>query len=182
MQQPDRTTGDFARSSRRHFLANAVLSGGPLALALLSSQQSEAKPVEPDLGLRSFDLTPKLPHTPPRATAMISMFMQGGPSQVDLMDPKPLLNKMHLQKFPGDIKYDKRGRSKLANPGHSVEIQEVRPERHRSVGVAAGFVGDCRRRSCHPVDAHGSQQSRPIDSRDEQRPNATGAGRHSAVG
>jgi hypothetical protein len=37
---------------------------------------------------------------------MISMFMQGGPSQVDLLDPKPLLNKLHLKKFPGKIKYD----------------------------------------------------------------------------
>jgi len=32
--------------------------------------------------------------------------MQGGPSQVDLLDPKPLLNKLHLKKFPGKIKYD----------------------------------------------------------------------------
>ena len=106
MEQPVRTTEDLVRSSRRHFLAKTALSGGPLALAWLSSQQAEAKPVKPDLGLRSFDLKPKSPQGAPRATAMISMFMQGGPSQVDLMDPKPLLNKMHLQKFPGEIKYD----------------------------------------------------------------------------
>ena len=37
---------------------------------------------------------------------MISMFMQGGPSQIDLLDPKPILNKLHMQKFPGKIKYD----------------------------------------------------------------------------
>ena len=42
---------------------------------------------------------------------MISMFMQGGPSHIDLFDPKPELNKRHLQTFTGDIKYDNAGRS-----------------------------------------------------------------------
>jgi hypothetical protein len=37
---------------------------------------------------------------------MISLFMQGGPSAVDLCDPKPLLNKHHGEKFAGEIKYD----------------------------------------------------------------------------
>jgi len=31
---------------------------------------------------------------------MISMFMQGGPSQIDLFDPKPELDKLDGQKFP----------------------------------------------------------------------------------
>ena len=34
------------------------------------------------------------------------MFMQGGPSHLDLFDPKPELDKRHLQSFVGDIKYD----------------------------------------------------------------------------
>jgi uncharacterized protein (DUF1501 family) len=37
---------------------------------------------------------------------MISMFMQGGPSHLDLFDPKPELTKRHLQNFTGEIKYD----------------------------------------------------------------------------
>ncbi|HQZ64016.1 MAG TPA: DUF1501 domain-containing protein, partial [Planctomycetaceae bacterium] len=44
-----------------------------------------------------------------QATAMISMFMQGGPSHIDLFDPKPELNKLHLQTYTGDIKYDNAG-------------------------------------------------------------------------
>ena len=94
------------KSSRRHFLAATALSGAPMTLAWLSDQSALAKPVKPDLGVRSFDLLSKPTPKPPKATAMISMFMQGGPSQMDLMDPKPLLNKMHLQRFPGEIKYD----------------------------------------------------------------------------
>ena len=37
---------------------------------------------------------------------MISMFMLGGPSQIDLFDPKPELVKRHGQTFPGDVKFD----------------------------------------------------------------------------
>ena len=40
---------------------------------------------------RLYDLTPKQPHARPRARAIIQLFMQGGPSQVDLFDPKPKL-------------------------------------------------------------------------------------------
>ncbi|MBQ17809.1 MAG: hypothetical protein CMJ65_11860 [Planctomycetaceae bacterium] len=46
---------------------------------------------------RLFDLAPKQPHEPPRAKAIIQLFMQGGPSQVDLFDPKPTLTRHHGQ-------------------------------------------------------------------------------------
>ncbi len=91
---------------RRHFMAGLAMGSIPLALAGSATRCFAEDPVKPDLGVPRFDLTPKQPPKPPKAKAMISMFMQGGPSQVDLMDPKPLLNEMHLQKFPGDIKYD----------------------------------------------------------------------------
>src|SRR5206468_432934 len=66
-----------------------------------------------------YDLTPKVPHTRPRAQAMISLFMQGGPSHLDLFDPKPMLAKYHGQKFPGEIKYDNAAQASakvLASP------------------------------------------------------------------
>ncbi len=42
---------------------------------------------------------------------MISLFMQGGPSHIDLFDPKPEINKRHMTKFDGDIKYDNAAES-----------------------------------------------------------------------
>src|SRR5438094_2624593 len=39
------------------------------------------------------DLKPRKPHFPPKAKAVIHLFMNGGPSQVDLFDPKPMLRK-----------------------------------------------------------------------------------------
>jgi hypothetical protein len=38
-------------------------------------------------------LAPQHPHHPPRAKSVIFLFMGGGPSQVDLFDPKPQLHK-----------------------------------------------------------------------------------------
>ena len=98
---------DSSRSTRRHFLAGSAMSIAPLALNyLLQQDNASAAPFKPDLERPTFDLKPKPPHSPPQATAMISLFMQGGPSQVDLLDPKPALNKLDGQKFPGTIKYD----------------------------------------------------------------------------
>ncbi len=92
--------------SRRHFLASSLLRGGPLAIACLLADQALAEPKKPLAANPHLDLKARQPPRKPRATAMISMFMQGGPSQIDLLDPKPVLNTMHMEKFPGKIKYD----------------------------------------------------------------------------
>lgn len=45
------------------------------------------------------DLAPKPPHFQPRAKSVIQLFMNGGPSQMDLFDPKPMLEKLHGQSY-----------------------------------------------------------------------------------
>ncbi|MBL9093129.1 MAG: DUF1501 domain-containing protein [Planctomycetaceae bacterium] len=94
-------------SSRRHFLATQTMSLGGVALAwLLQDEAARAAPAQPALEPPKFDLLPKPTRRPPQATAMISFLMQGGPSHVDLFDPKPELTKRDGQKIPGEIKYD----------------------------------------------------------------------------
>jgi hypothetical protein len=91
--------------SRRHFIERNGFNLGALGLAwLLKRDGALAKPI--DLEAQHYDLLPKKPQFQPRARAMISMFMQGGPSQVDLFDPKPELTKHSGEKFTGDIKFD----------------------------------------------------------------------------
>jgi ATP-dependent DNA helicase RecG len=51
-------------------------------------------PVKPGENL-PLNLKARLPHFAPKATAMISQFMHGGPSHVDLLDPRPELQKNH---------------------------------------------------------------------------------------
>ncbi len=93
--------------SRRHLLEQQAYSIGGLALAWLMQQDAaRAAPAKPLLEPQTFDLKPKPTVKPPQARAMISLFMQGGPSHIDLCDPKPELNKRHLQTYTGDIKYD----------------------------------------------------------------------------
>lgn len=53
-------------------------------------------------GAKSYDLKPRSPHFEPKATSVIQLFMHGGPSQMDLFDPKPVLDKHH-----GEAYFDK---------------------------------------------------------------------------
>ncbi len=80
--------------------------GGTAMAWLLQRQKLAADPLKPDLVREAHSLTPKTPHAAPKARAMISIFMQGGPSHIDLTDPKPLLAKYAGEPFPGEIKYD----------------------------------------------------------------------------
>jgi hypothetical protein len=98
---------DSIRSTRRHFLASQSFSVGSVALAwLIGNEPAQAKPARPDLAPPRYTLEPRSPAHEPRAKAMISLWMQGGPSQVDLFDPKPELQRRSGQPFPGEIKYD----------------------------------------------------------------------------
>jgi len=55
---------------------------------------------------RIYNLKPKQPHSEPKAKAVIQLFMQGGPSQVDLFDPKKKLDKFHGQSVFNDLAAD----------------------------------------------------------------------------
>jgi Protein of unknown function (DUF1501) len=86
--------------TRRAFLARYAGSLGGLALAhLLAADRARAA----EDGRPAGPLAPKAPHHPPRARAVISLFQHGGPSQVDLFDPKPELTKRHGQPYPGEL-------------------------------------------------------------------------------
>ena len=93
--------------ARRHFMLQGSFGIGGLALAwLVQRDQALSAPPKPNLDSKVYNLEPKPTIASPKATAMISMFMQGGPSHIDLFDPKPELTSRHMQTFTGDIKYD----------------------------------------------------------------------------
>ncbi len=132
-------------AGRRHFLARGAMSLAPLAAACLYREQLQAAPVKPELARKSFDLLPSQPQRVPRASAMISMFMQGGPSQMDLMDPKPELNRLDGQKFPGTIKYDNAAQASskvLGSPWKFRKHGECGTEISELLPGLAGIVDD----------------------------------------
>jgi len=89
-----------SRPSRRDFFSSMAdgLHGAALAL-LLGGDLRAASIVQP----RVYDLKPKQPHFPGRAKSVIQLFMTGGPSQVDLFNPKPMLQKFAGQATSRDL-------------------------------------------------------------------------------
>ena len=51
-------------------------------------------------------LAPRMPHFAPKAKHVIFMFMEGGPSQYELFDPKPTLEKYHGSALPPSLTKD----------------------------------------------------------------------------
>ena len=89
--------------TRRHFFGRAAAGIGTAALAsllnrsLLRSQAAEA-----------FKGALSQPHFPPRAKRVIYLFMAGGPSQIDLFDYKPKLEKLHQTELPESVRMGQR--------------------------------------------------------------------------
>ncbi len=123
--------------TRRQFLAHNALGMGGVALAwLLRQDKLLAAPHIPRAD-RAFDMTAKPPHAPPRARAMISLFMHGGPSHVDLLDPKPELTRHSGNDYQGEVVYSFANRAskklfgspwKFAKHGQcGTEVSELLP-------------------------------------------------------
>jgi hypothetical protein len=84
--------------SRRRFFRDCAGGIGTIALAELLARDGRAA------GLPEVNpLAPKKPHFPPKAKNVIFMFMEGGPSQMDLFDPKPELQKWSGKPLPESI-------------------------------------------------------------------------------
>jgi hypothetical protein len=80
--------------SRREALLRSGTGFGSLALADLMINESNAEVGKMD------PLAPKKSHYPSKAKHVVHLFMNGGPSQVDTFDPKPMLDKYHGKPLP----------------------------------------------------------------------------------
>jgi hypothetical protein len=96
--------------SRRRFLQRAGAGFGVLALASLLRQEGLLAAEAP-----SGPLAPRQPHYPPRAASVIFLFMSGGPSHVDLFDPKPDLIRLAGQPIPESFGHFKTRRNVAKN-------------------------------------------------------------------
>jgi len=86
------TPAQFERiHTRRDFFRRSAGGVGMIALAELLRADSGKKP-----------------HFPAKAKSVIFMFMEGGPSQLDLFDPKPALAKWHGKPLPPSLTKDLR--------------------------------------------------------------------------
>ena len=81
--------------TRRRFLQNCGTGMGALALGSLLNDKLFAAPGA-NLGLGA-------PHFAPKAKNIIYLFQSGGPSHLDLFDPKPELTKRNGQTVPEEL-------------------------------------------------------------------------------
>ena len=126
--------------SRRDFFSRMTdgVYGGALAY-LLGGDLLSSNPALAAVGERKvYDLMPQKPHFEPKAKALIHLFMNGGPSQLDLFDPKPMLKKYEGQppsrEIANDIEFIEDAGGLMPSPfkftkhGQSgIEISELMP-------------------------------------------------------
>jgi hypothetical protein len=101
----------FNPLNRREFLGRFAMGlGGAAAAGLFNRESRGAAPME-----NPFKGILPAPHVAPKANRIIYLFMSGGPSQLDLFDYKPLLNKMNGQDLPAGVRMGQRLTGMSAN-------------------------------------------------------------------
>jgi len=115
------------RVTRRQLFGSTAQGIGGIALASLMGQQSASAGIP---GL------PGLPHFAPKAKRVVCLWQGGGPSHVDLYDPKPMLQKMAMQDIPASV----RGATRLSTMSASYAKWPITPaikpfERYGKSGI-----------------------------------------------
>ncbi|MFN9719933.1 MAG: DUF1501 domain-containing protein [Planctomycetota bacterium] len=92
---------------RRHFLGQTGLGLGSMALADLLMRDGQLH--ADDEGTRPGDRgVLEEPHFAPKAKRIIYLFMSGGPSHLDLLDYKPVLNQRNGEQLPDSVRGGQR--------------------------------------------------------------------------
>jgi len=94
----------LARQTRRHFFSGCGVGLGAVALGSLLNEGRAAAPG----GSFADPLAGRPGHFPAKAKNVIYLFMAGGPSQFELLDYKPELQKRHGQPIPESFTRGKR--------------------------------------------------------------------------
>ena len=120
--------------SRREFLSRCGMGFGAMSLASLFGTELKAGQSGAVATLDN-----RAPHFPAKAKRVIHIFANGGPSQVDTFDPKPLLNKWHGKPLPVTLKTERTTGAAFGSPF------EFKPYGQSGTEVSELFphVGEC---------------------------------------
>ena len=151
--------------SRRHFLQQTGTGLGLLGLAALMGEANDTTPPDP----RS-PLAPRPAHFVAKAKHVIHVYLNGGPSQVDTFDPKPLLARYAGQVLPaGNLTTERPTGNALPSPfrfrkyGQSgIEVSEI-------FAKTAAHIDDiCLIRSMYANTPNHEQSMRLMNCGDER--------------
>ena len=98
-------TENLTMMTRRHFFGRLSLGLGTAALTSLLREHGDAAGLQ---GREAVAGLPGLPHFAPKAKRVIYLYQAGGPSQLELFDPKPQLEKQRGQNLPESIRMGQR--------------------------------------------------------------------------
>jgi Protein of unknown function (DUF1501) len=119
--------------SRREVLLKTGSGLGALAVASLLAGDEARAAQAGDADLRP--LAPRVPHFPAKAKAVISLFMQGGPAQMDSFDPKPELQKLDGKPLPESFKADGLKLQFMSAAGANLMGSPFKFDRHGQSGL-----------------------------------------------
>jgi hypothetical protein len=135
---------DLQYRTRRHFLKTCTTGLGGVALASLIGCQ-DSNPLLPNFSeVKSLD---GLSHFAPKAKRVIYLHMAGAPSQLELFDYKPVLNKLHDQPCPPSLLEGKRFAFISGVPnmlGHQAEFKQR--------GESGAWISDLLPHLCKQAD------------------------------
>ncbi len=90
--------------TRRQALQEAAVGFGAMAVNSMLQQERMFAAESASAKERTYDLKPKAPHFPAKAKRVIFIYVGGGPSTIDMFDPKPALMKYDGKPAPFEIK------------------------------------------------------------------------------
>ncbi len=150
--------------SRRDFLLRAGGGMGGLALASLMAAERGATARAADGGqpARSDPLASRKPHFAPLATRVIWLFMHGGPSHVDLFDPKPDLIKYGGQPLPESFGPVMTRRKVAQNP-LLAPVMPFSPHGQSGLEISSFLphISECADELCVIRSCHGDSVNHP---------------------
>ena len=129
--------------SRRQWLTSTAAGLQTAALTHLFSRDIYG--LETPSPRRAFDLKPQPTHHEPKAKSIIHLFMNGGPSQMDLFDPKPELDKRHGQEYFSELA------SEVENPTAAGALMKC-PYKFAQHGESGQWVSDALPHTAEIVD------------------------------
>jgi hypothetical protein len=143
-------------SSRREFLAQAGGGFGMLALASMMADNSAGAAAAAN------PWAPKPAHFAPKAKRVIWLFMHGGPSHVDLFDPKPNLIKHAGQPVPDSFGMVMTRRDVAKNPLLG-PVKPFRPRGNSGLPISdfLPHLAECADELCVIRSLHGDSVNHP---------------------
>lgn len=139
------TENELKNQTRRHFFGECGMGVGSMALASLMAGSSTAAATEQQSGA----MAAKAPPFPARAKRVIFLFMAGGPSQLDMFDYKPMLNKLSGEPMPQSFLEGKR--FAFMNSSHRTNLLGTRRQ-FRQHGDCGAWVSDVLPHTASIVD------------------------------